>query len=201
MITGYPAENAYLGTEIDGFFMHRTGPFRSSFIPLGDKGVFTTLISTGAGNSGGARGRRMRTLTALPCLIGVVRDSWQQGYFSVHPIRKEWVEMPNQSELLTECPENRHQVHLSENWSNALKQGLVGSSADIAEQVGMTSGQVRKIIRLNNLPLEVFDYLKGLDDPRADKKYTQRRLSSIAAARDANQVKLFEEAFSVKIEA
>jgi hypothetical protein len=142
----------------------------------------------------------MRTLTALPCLIGVVRDSWQQGYFSVHPIRKEWVEMPDQCELLTECPEGRHLVHLSENWSNALKQGLVGSSTDIAEQVGLTSGQVRKIIRLKNLPLEVFDYLKGLDDPRAAKKYSHRRLSPIAAARDTDQLKLFEDAFSVKIE-
>ena len=129
----------------------------------------------------------MRTLTALPCLIGVVRDSWLQGYFSVHPIRKEWVKIPSQGELLRECPESRHQVHLSENWSNALKQGLAGSSTDIAEQVGMTSGQVRKIIRLNNLPLEVFDYLKGLDDPRSVKKYSQRQLSSIAAARDADQ--------------
>ena len=73
--------------------------------------------------------------------------------------------MPDQGELLKECPEDKHSVHLSENWSNALEQGLVGSSTNIAEQVGMTSGHVRKIIRLKNLPLEVFDYLKGLDDP------------------------------------
>ncbi|MFC4993543.1 hypothetical protein [Rubritalea tangerina] len=54
---------------------------------------------------------------------------------------------------------------------------------------------------MKNLPLEVFDYLKGLDDPRAAKKYSHRRLSPIAAAREADQVKLFEDAFSVKIEA
>lgn len=108
--------------------------------------------------------------------------------------------MPGQGELLTECPENRNLVHLSENWSNALKQGLVGSSTDIAEQVGMNSSHVRKIIWLKNLPLEVFDFLKGLDDPRAVKKYSQRRLFAISASRDADQVKLFEEAFSVKIE-
>ena len=101
---------------------------------------------------------------------------------------------------MTGCPKGRHLVHLSENWSNALKQGLVGSSTDIAEQVGMTSGHVRKIIRLKNLPLEVFDYLKGLDDPRNVKKYSQRRLNPIAATRDADQVKLFEDLFSVKIE-
>ena len=142
----------------------------------------------------------MRTLTALPCLIGVVRDSWQQGYFSVHPIRKEWVDIPKQGELMCECPEGRHLVHLSENWSNALKLGLVGSSTDIAEQVGMTSGHVRKIIRLKNLPLEVFDYLKGLDDPRSVKKYSQRRLNPIAAAIGMDQRKRFEQAFSVKIE-
>lgn len=151
--------------------------------------------------NGGARGKRIRTLTALPCLIGVVRDSWQQGYFSVHPIRKEWVDIPKQGELMCECPEGRHLVHLSENWSNAIEQGLVGSSTDIAEQVGMTSGHVRKIIRLKNLPLEIFDYLKGLDDPKAVKKYPQRRLNPIAAATDADQVKLFEGTFSVKIDA
>ena len=108
--------------------------------------------------------------------------------------------MPDQCELLTECPENRHLVHLSENWSNALKKGLVGSSTDIAEQVGMNSSHVRKIIRLKNLPLEVFDFLKGLDDPRAAKNYSQRRLFAISASRGADQVKLFEDAFSVKIE-
>ena len=109
--------------------------------------------------------------------------------------------MPDQCELLTECPKGRHLVHLSENWSNALKKGLYGSSTDIAEQVGVTSSHVRKIIRLKNLPLEVFDFLMGLNDPRAVKKYSQRRLSSIAASSSADQVKLFEDAFSVKIEA
>ena len=148
---------------------------------------------------GGARGRRMRTLTALPCYIGVVRDSWQQGYFSVYPLRKDWVEIPKESELWLKCPDGRHLVHLSENWSNALNAGLVGSSADIAEQVGLSSSRVRKIIRLKNLPLEVFDYLKGLSNPRAIKKYSEKRLGSIAANRDADQLKLFEQAFSVKI--
>lgn len=141
----------------------------------------------------------MRTLTALPCFIGVVRDSWQQGYFSVHPRRKEWAEIPKQYELLAECPEGRHLVHLSENWSSALKQGFMGSSTDIAEQVGLTSGYVRKIIRLKNLPREVFDYLMGLDDPKTVQKYSERRLRSIVAARRADQLRLFEEAFSVKI--
>mgnify|MGYP005866690051 CR=1 FL=1 len=156
-------------------------------------------MSKRSASNGGARGRRMRTLTALPCYVGVVRDSWQQGYFSVYPLRKDWVEIPEESELWLECPDGRHLVHLSENWSNALNAGLVGSSADIAEQVGLSSSRVRKIIRLKNLPLEVFDYLKGLSDPRAIKKYSEKRLGSIAAKRDADQLKLFEQAFSVKI--
>ena len=110
------------------------------------------------------------------------------------------MDIPKQGELMCECPKGRHLVHLSENWSNALKQGLVGSSTDIAEQVGMTSGHVRKIIRLKNLPLEVFDYLKGLNDPRSVKKYSQRRLNPIAAAIGTDQRKSFEQAFSIKIE-
>lgn len=75
----------------------------------------------------------------------------------------------------------------------------MGSSTDIAEQVGLTSGYVRKIIRLKNLPREVFDYLMGLDDPKTVQKYSERRLRSIVAARRADQLRLFEEAFSVKI--
>ena len=85
-------------------------------------------------------GRKLRTLTALPCLIGVVRNSWQQGYFSVHPIRKYWVKFLSQIKLLRECPDGQHLIHLSENWSNALKQGLVGSSTEIAEKTGLFLG-------------------------------------------------------------
>ena len=75
----------------EGYALHDraegTGPLRSH-----PSHASRAICSTAS--DGGARGKRMRTLKALPCLIGVVRDSWQQGYFSVHPIRKEWVEKP-----------------------------------------------------------------------------------------------------------
>lgn len=52
-ITGYPTENAYLGKEIEGFYLHQTPPFRTSFRPLAGRALITTLLTTGPGNSGG----------------------------------------------------------------------------------------------------------------------------------------------------
>jgi len=53
MITGYPAENAYTGEEIDGFYMHQTGPGITPYKPDFGKAFQTTLVTTGGGNSGG----------------------------------------------------------------------------------------------------------------------------------------------------
>lgn len=141
----------------------------------------------------------MRTLSALPCIIGVVRDSWKQGYFSVYPIRKDWADLPTEDNLLLKCPEGLHTIHLSENWSEALKAGLVGSSTEISELSGLSSGRVRQIIRMSNMRPEIVSHLKGLHGKKALRKYSQRQVQAISAARLEDQVKLFEEAFSVKL--
>lgn len=53
MITGYPAENAYTGEPITGYFLHRTAPAIIPFLPVLGNTVEATLITTGGGNSGG----------------------------------------------------------------------------------------------------------------------------------------------------
>lgn len=52
-ITGYPAENFYLDTDTTAFRLFRTKPFRSPFQIHDQRAIYTTLITTGAGNSGG----------------------------------------------------------------------------------------------------------------------------------------------------
>lgn len=124
---------------------------------------------------------------------------WQQGYFSVHPIRKKWVEIPEQIELLLKCPEGKHPIHLSENWSNAVKQGFVASSTEISEKTGLSSGRVRQIIRLSNLPPEIVSYLKSVSSVKALKKYSEKRLRSIVSMPPEKKLECFENEFDVKI--
>ncbi|MGC4015192.1 MAG: proprotein convertase P-domain-containing protein [Luteolibacter sp.] len=53
MITGYPAEEAYTDTPIDGFYLHQTGPGITPYSPFYLKAFKTSLVATGGGNSGG----------------------------------------------------------------------------------------------------------------------------------------------------
>ena len=53
MITGYPAENAYYGKDIEGYYLHQTGPKVTLYKHFSGDAVTTTLLTTGPGNSGG----------------------------------------------------------------------------------------------------------------------------------------------------
>ena len=107
--------------------------------------------------------------------------------------------MPTEGNLLLECPKGLHPIHMSENWSKALKAGLVGSSTEIAELSGLSSGRVRQVIRMSNMRPEILAHLKGLSGRKAVRKYSQKKVQAISSAKLEDQVKLFETAFSVKI--
>lgn len=107
--------------------------------------------------------------------------------------------MPTEDNLLLECAEGLHPIHLSENWSKALKAGLVGSSTEISELSGLSSGRVRQVIRMSNMRPEIVSHLKGLSGKKALRKYSQKKVQAISAAKLEDQVKLFEKVFSVKI--
>lgn len=53
LITGYPAMNSYTDTPTDGYHMYETGPFNNRFHYASNGSLFTTLVTTGPGNSGG----------------------------------------------------------------------------------------------------------------------------------------------------
>jgi subtilisin-like proprotein convertase family protein/V8-like Glu-specific endopeptidase len=53
LITGYPAENAYLEEDIEGYFLHKTGPEITPYKKYSGKALISTLVTTGPGNSGG----------------------------------------------------------------------------------------------------------------------------------------------------
>ena len=53
LITGYPAKNAYLDKNIEGYFLHKTGPLVTTYEKHVGKSLITPLVTTGKGNSGG----------------------------------------------------------------------------------------------------------------------------------------------------
>jgi subtilisin-like proprotein convertase family protein len=52
-ITGYPARDPYKDKPIAGYFLHRTPPAVTPFKSYADRALYTSLITTGPGNSGG----------------------------------------------------------------------------------------------------------------------------------------------------
>lgn len=53
LITGYPADNLYLDSKIEGYFLHKTGPVVTTYERFAGNALATTLVTTGHGNSGG----------------------------------------------------------------------------------------------------------------------------------------------------
>ncbi len=53
IITGYPADNQYVGDDIAGYYMHQTGPAVTPYKTFSGRALATTLVTTGHGNSGG----------------------------------------------------------------------------------------------------------------------------------------------------
>ena len=149
--------------------------------------------------SGGPQGMGLRTLSALPCIVGVVRDSWSQGCFSVYPLRQSWANTPTGTPLMKSCPAGKHIIHLGRNWSDALKTGLVGSSTEIANLCGLTSGRVRQIVRLAGIDQGIVEFLAELDGRTALKGYSEKRIRFIAALPHAEQMERFEREFGVRL--
>ena len=157
------------------------------------------MPSEALAKDGGPGGMGLRTLTALPCIVGVVRDSWTQGCFSVYPLHRSWAVPASNASLMRICPDGRHIVHLSQNWAKALYSGLVGSSADIAKQVGLTPGRVRQILWLAGLEPGIRDFLASLEGRRALRRYSEKRIRAILGLSGLEQIEAFEDRFGVKL--
>ena len=142
---------------------------------------------------------KLRTLTSLPCIIGVVRDCWHLGSFSVFPLRRSWGNSPPNTFLMETCPDDRHIILLSRNWANALKQGLVVSCDEIGARFGLSGGRVRQIVRLSKLHPTITTFLAGLRGKENLKHFSEHRLRDVIALPRDQQVKRFQEGFSGKI--
>ena len=100
---------------------------------------------------------------------------------------------------MTECPRDRHLIHLSQNWSEALKLGLVESSTEIAEQCGLTSGRVRQIVRLSAIDPRITEFLASLKGKAALRGFSETRIRFIVAMPREEQMSKFEEAFGIRL--
>ncbi|MBB5353934.1 hypothetical protein HNR46_004204 [Haloferula luteola] len=95
---------------------------------------------------------KLRTFAPISCLVGVIRDTWKDGMELAHPIRRKWRDEIPPMKLLLEREPGMNLIHLSQNWRQALDCGLVASSAEIAEKVGLSAGRVRQIVRFSSPP-------------------------------------------------
>ena len=141
----------------------------------------------------------LRTLTALPCLIGVVRDSWNQGILGVHPVRQTWGGYTERTSLMESCPEEKHIIHLALNWRGALKAGLVDSCTEIGQRVGLSDGRVRQIVRQANLHSEIVAFLQSLRGKPAVRAFSEHRLRTILPMPLGQQVNAFRLQFGANM--
>lgn len=109
MITGYPAKNAYIAEDIEGYFMHRTGPFDNPFRVMNDQALTTTLITTGPGNSGGPvwiRNSRKKWVAAGILTGGLPSETVVYGFSSkVNSLTRAvapLVESPSEKSIVVE---------------------------------------------------------------------------------------------------
>ncbi|RYD19378.1 MAG: hypothetical protein EOP88_19210 [Verrucomicrobiaceae bacterium] len=85
LITGYPAENAYLGEDIEGYFLHRTGPIVTPYHKYSGKALISTLVTTGPGNSGGpiwTKNKKDQWVAAGVLVGGLPSESVVYGFSS-----------------------------------------------------------------------------------------------------------------------
>jgi hypothetical protein len=68
-----------------------------------------------------------------------------------------------------------------------LDDWVVGSLSQIAEKEGLTRARVTQIMNLLKLPIEMREFLVGLEDPREIRKYSERRLRSSPEKRNDDQ--------------
>lgn len=141
---------------------------------------------------------KLRTFAPISCLVGVVRDTWKDGTELAHPVRRKWRDDPPPMELLLSCPPGKHLIHLSQNWSEALKSGLVGSSTEIAEKVGFTSGRVRQIVRLSRLDPTITEFLFALNGKEALQGFSETSIRRLIGLPREMQVSSFERDFPIR---
>ena len=101
--------------------------------------------------------------------------------------------------LMKSCPDDQHIIHLAMNWAEALKQGLVGSCAEIGDRLELSDGRVRQIVRLSKMHPRIVDFLSSLCGEGNLKRFSDRRLRSVISVPKDQQLERFQIAFAAKI--
>jgi len=70
----------------------------------------------------------------------------------------------------------KHIIHKAVKWKKMLNDGVVNSMSEIARMEGLTRARVTQIMNLLKLPGEMQKFLLKLDDPRAIRKFSERKL-------------------------
>ena len=136
---------------------------------------------------------KLRTLSTIPCLIGVIQDTWKHGTRAVYPVKMAWPTGPDKLVLLRACEEGKHIIHLALNWAEALRSGLVSSCAEIGDRVGLSNGRVRQIVRLARLNPEIGLRLRALDRSDSLVWVSENRLRRLIPLPWEDQLRQFEE--------
>jgi len=142
---------------------------------------------------------KLRTLTTLPCIVGVVRDSWASQAYTVYPLKQACPVPESRTSLLKVCPKDRHLIHLSLNWSEALTSGSLSSASEIAECCDLSSGRVRQILRLSGIHPEIAEFLMRLRGRKALRGFSEKRIRFILLMPRMEQIECFEWNFNVKL--
>jgi len=112
---------------------------------------------------------KKRTISVILSDVIVRHDDWESQAF----IRK-FGELPErkQFQLLTQIDlkPNQHLMHLSNNWTEAISKGVFENSEDLAEQIGLSGGRVRQILRFQKLSEEIQKVLLSTELPKPSIK-------------------------------
>lgn len=90
-----------------------------------------------------------------------------------------------------ECP-----ILEARRYDRLLEDAFINSQADVARELGITRARVSQVMGLLKLPEKIQRALLGLDDQRAVRYFSERRLRPLLAIPDeTRQVREFKTMF------
>lgn len=143
---------------------------------------------------GGAHERHLRTRFTQSFDVAVLQDDWNENAVLLHPgnLRQQLLTQASGIPVFRYDP-SKHVLEVAIEWKQQIAMNQHISSADIATQVGLTSGRVRQILRFTNLHLNVQKSILELVRLRGRKAVPERLLRQLQKALRVEQPKRFEK--------
>ena len=73
-----------------------------------------------------------------------------------------------------------HPIHIAIEFQKLLQQELVNNRSELAKRYGMSRARVTQLMNLLELPSEIQEHLLRLEDGRAVRRLSERRLRPLA---------------------